>query len=133
MNRTMAGAGAVLLLTGCVTVNTSLLTDAYKANPVPGIDVHVFFADDSVPDHERVAILYAEGSDDFTDQAEMIDELRKEAGKLGANAIILKNLKEPGTGERVASVVFGISSERRGEAIAIYAPSLDRRREEGDS
>lgn len=116
-----------LAVLGCVSVNKSVLTDAYKLSPVPKEDVHVFFANDSIPEHTRVAILYAEGSETFTTKGEMVDKLRKEAGKLGANAIILSEVKDPGTGEKIVAGIFGTSAERKGQAIAVYCPSLDKR------
>ena len=59
----------------------------------------------------------------------MIDKIREEAGKLGANAIILQKMEEPSTGRKVASALLGTSADRKGQAIAIYAPSLDKRRQ----
>ncbi len=119
---------ATLALTGCVTVSKSVLTDAYRDRPVLMERVHVYFADDSIPEHTRVAILSAEGDDSMTDRGEMIDRLREEAGKLGANAIVLRDIREPGTGERVVNAIFTgtASGQRRGDAIAIYVPGLDR-------
>jgi len=117
--------------TACVTVNRSVLSESRMAFPVPQVRVQVYFPEDSVPEHERIAILNAEGDDDLTDEAQMIDRLREEAGKLGANAIILGEVRDPGTGARVAAAVFGISSDRKGSAIAIFVPSLERDDAEG--
>lgn len=60
-------------------------------------------------------------------QGQLIDKLREEAGKLGANAIILSEVEEASTGAKVAQAMLGTSANRRGEAIAVYVPSLDRR------
>ena len=108
------------LLSGCVSVNHSLLSDSQMGAPVPSNEVQVYFADDSIPDHERIAILNASGSDSWTNESQMIDRLREEAGKLGANAIVLDQLKDPGGGERVVAALFGGSAQRRGQALAIY-------------
>lgn len=72
----------------------------------------------------RIAILNAKGDVDATNEGEMIDKLRKEAGKLGANAIILGEIEEPGTGAKVAKAFIGTSADRRTQAMAIYVPSL---------
>jgi uncharacterized protein YbjQ (UPF0145 family) len=63
----------------------------------------------------------------MTNQGQLIDKLREEAGKLGANAIILNEVEEASTGAKVAQAILGTSAKRKGEAIAIYVPSLDRR------
>lgn len=111
---------AGLFLAACVSVNKSVLSRSHVHEPVPLEQVQVFFADDSLPAYERVAILNAEAGEAFTNRGKIIDKLREEAGKLGANAIILSELKDPGTGERVAAAVFGVAAMRKGSAIAIY-------------
>jgi len=109
----------VALSTACVSVSKSVLTQDYRMNPVERDDVYVFFAYDEICEHDRVAILAAEGDEGLTSEGQMIDKLREEAGKLGANAIILSSVEEPGGGERVVAAAVGGSAERRGQAIAI--------------
>ena len=114
--------GAVLALVaimGCVSVNKSVLAPGLP--PVPAEDVQVFFESDSIPEHTRVAILNASGSQGFTNQGQMIDKLREGASKLGANAIVLLGVKEPGAGEKFENALVGgvADGQRRGEAIAI--------------
>ena len=120
----LGGLAPLLVLAACVTVSKSVLSRTHASQPIPQDDVHVYFVDDSIPQHERVAILMAEGDETFTDQGDLIDKMRTEAGKLGANAIILNSLKDPSTGARVAAAVFGTSAQRKGQAIAIFVPSL---------
>lgn len=118
---------AVVLVAACVSVNKSVLSRSRVAQPVPRDDVQVYFAGDSIPPHERIAILSGSGDDTMTNQGQLIDKLREEAGKLGANAIILNDVKEASTGAKVAQAILGTSAERKGEAIAVYVPSLDKR------
>jgi len=56
----------------------------------------------------------------------MIDKLRKEAARLGANAIILMGIKEPGAGEKLVNALVGglADGQRRAEAIAIRIPPV---------
>ena len=119
--------GLVWLLAGaaCVSVNRSILAPSPTGRTFPLEAVGVYFRGDSIPQHTRLAILNARGDADMTNEAAMIDKLREEAGKLGANAIILGDLEEPGTGARIAGAVFGTSTNRETQAIAIYAPSLE--------
>ena len=115
----------LLAAAACVSVNRSILAPSPTGRTFPLEAVTVYFESDSIPQHTRLAILNARGDADMTDEAAMIDKLREEAGKLGANAIILGDLEEPGTGARIAGAVFGTSTNRETQAIAIYAPSLD--------
>ncbi|MEQ9570223.1 MAG: hypothetical protein RLN75_08555 [Longimicrobiales bacterium] len=111
-----------LVLTACVTVSKSVLMDR-SAHPVPREQVYVYLAGDSIPEScERVAILHASGSQDHTNESQMIDKLREEAGKLGANAVHLQTMEDAGTGERVVSALFGTPSDRDSDALALWCP-----------
>ena len=116
-----------LSLTACVMVNKTVLDRSFMDAPIPQENVHVYLPGDELPDHTRIAILHAEGDVDITNEGEMIDAMRKEAGKLGANAIVLGEIRDPGTGERIAAAIFDTAAERRGQAIAIFVPSLRKR------
>lgn len=111
-----------LLAAGCVTVSKSVLMDR-SAHPVPQEDVYVYLANDEVPEScERVAILHASGSQDFTNEAQFYDKLREEAGELGANAVHLQTMEDAGTGERVVGALFGTGVDRDSEALALWCP-----------
>jgi len=120
-----AALALIVVVAACVTVNKSMLSETRVAFSVPMERVQVYFPEDSVPRHARIAILNAEGDYVFTDEGQMIDKLREEAGKLGANAIIFGDERYHGIGARVAAAIFGTSFERRGQAIAIFVPSLE--------
>jgi len=116
---------AALALAACVSVNKSILAPNPTGRSFSTEQVYVYLQGDSVPEHTRLAILNARGDSDATDEGDMIDELREEAGKLGANAIILGELEEPGTGARIAGALLGTSTNRETQAIAIYVPPRD--------
>jgi len=108
--------------TGCVTVSSTVLRDR-SAHPVPASEVDIFLEEDEIPEScERVAILHAEGLQDYTNRAQMFEKLREEAGKLGGNAIQLRSMEEAGTGERIADALLDREPERRGEALALWCP-----------
>jgi hypothetical protein len=115
----------VLLTAACVSVNKSILSRSRVAQPVPRDSVRVFLPGDTVPQNERIAILHARSNESFTNEGKMIDKMREEAGKLGANAIILGEIRDPGTVARVASVVFGTPADRQGQAIAVYVDPVN--------
>ena len=77
----------VLMSTGCVSVSSSVLNSAYTTDPVQPEEVTVYLDQDVVPDDcDRVAIVYGSGWD-------VLDHIRAEAGRLGANAIDLRPLR----------------------------------------
>ncbi|NNF25650.1 MAG: hypothetical protein HKN73_00315 [Gemmatimonadetes bacterium] len=114
---------AVLLAAAsCVTVSKTVLQDR-SAAPVPTGDVLLLLPGDAVPEGcERVAILHASGDEDLTDETDIYNKFREEAGKLGANAVEVRTMEDPGTGERVASALLGTESDRDSEAIALFCP-----------
>ena len=123
--RKIALAILVLSLAACVHVTKSVLTREFEADPVPMENVAVWLAsmNDSIPsDCTRVAILHASGDQDFTDESDMLDELRQEAGKLGANAIFVQNMEDASTGERVVAEIFDTEADRDADAVALHCP-----------
>ncbi len=111
-----------VLLAGCVHVSKSVLMDR-SSMPVPMQSVYVFLAGDTIPSScERVAILHASGEQDWTNEGQMIDKLRSEAGKLGANALHLRSMEDAGTGERVVAALFDTQADRDADALALWCP-----------
>ena len=86
----------ILLCAGCVSVNSTVLRDR-STTPYPRNQVNVALADDEIDEScERVALLHASGNEDSTDESEMLNKLREEAGKLGANLVHLQSMEDPG-------------------------------------
>jgi hypothetical protein len=111
-----------LLVAGCVTVSKSVLMDR-SMYPVPEQQVQVLLPGDSIPPAcERVALLHASGDEDFTDEGDIWNKLREEAGKLGANAVLIHDIEDPGAAERISSAVFGTESDRDADAVALWCP-----------
>lgn len=111
---------ALVFVTACVSVQKSVLMPGLA--PVETTDVQIFFDyDENICAHDRVALLNAEGNSSLTNRGKMIEKMREEAAKLGANGIILMGIKEPSTGEKaVNAALTGMNSGmRKGEALAI--------------
>ena len=53
----------------------------------------------------------------------MINSQRKKAAELGANGVILGQMKDASTSAQVFQALLGTSANRKGGAIAIYIPS----------
>jgi len=111
-----------LLLISCVSTKAVRLGTSAQRPLVPWKEVVVYRTADQVPiKYEEVALLSATGDSAFTTEEGMWNSLRKKAGKLGANAIILDAMSEPSAGAKVAAAfLLGTGAERKGKAIAIY-------------
>jgi len=110
---------SALALPACVNVSAEMLAPQ-KHEPVPVDSVRVFVAESELEDQdlewESVAVLFARGSADWTSERGMLRKLREEAGKRGANGIILGEMKEPGFGERL---FLGSGAARKSQVAAI--------------
>jgi hypothetical protein len=73
--------------------------------------------------YTEVALLNSAGDNDLTSESGMIRSQQKKAAQLGANGIILGQIKDASTGAQVAQAFLGTSANRKGRAIAIYIPS----------
>jgi hypothetical protein len=123
--------GVAAALTACVSAQTTMLTPNRYA-PVAAGDVHVYLEPEEVPDScERVALIHASGNVDLTNERQMITTARKRAGKAGANAIVIRSLRDPNVGTRVAAEVFGLPADRKGQMIAYRCPDFEQKHEAG--
>jgi hypothetical protein len=110
----------VLGLAGCVSVQTQLLIPANRLAPVPEDSVRVFLSVQELRDRgyewESVALLFGSGSSMYTTDRGMVQTIRREAGKLGANGIILADAREPSSAERW---LMGAGAQRKSTMTAI--------------
>jgi hypothetical protein len=110
---------AAVLLTGCVSAQATML-GSHRYAPVPSSEVHVYLSAAEVPEAcERIALIHTQGDAETTNERQMIAAARRRAGKVGANAVQLENVRDPSTGTRIAAAVIGISAERKGEMLAL--------------
>ncbi|MDI6697608.1 MAG: hypothetical protein QME85_01550 [Candidatus Saccharicenans sp.] len=111
-----------VIVHACVTTQAVRLGRGPIRPPVPWDQVIIYRTADQVPGkYEEIALLTASGDSMWTKEEEMYKEMRKKAGKLGANAIILDAMSEPSASTKVISyVLLGVGGERRGKALAIY-------------
>ena len=112
---------AAVVLGGCVRTNTVPLGSPTNYARVPAADVRVFMQDSDVPGpFVKIALINADAPIGFTDEKDMISKACMEAGKLGANAIILDSIVEPSAGAKIAGEVFGQVARRHGKIVAIH-------------
>lgn len=120
-------AATAFALAACVTVvvRPTLLTEEFRSSPVSDGDVLVVrgLALDSIPEAcRRVAVLQGSGQQDFSNEAELVAELRKAAGKPGGNVVAILSWEEAGRAERVLDVMLRTGVDRDAVALALRCP-----------
>ena len=115
-------AALVVLCAGCVSTNAVQIGTTPRRVAVPWKAVAVYRTADQVPGkYEEIAFLVSTGDALWTNENAMWNSMKKRAGKMGANAVILDALSEPSAGAKVASAFLGVwGAERKGRAVAIY-------------
>ena len=120
----LAVVSLLLPLAACVATNAALLDPTLKLAPICPDGVEVFTDSSKVgKPYREVAVLASKGDNDFTTESGMIESQRKKAAELGANGLILGQMKDASTGAQIAQAFFGTSANRKGQAVAIYIPS----------
>ena len=121
--RALLPAAFALVLGACTSTGAVLLggTDPYpETDPY---EVRVFLSADEVPgEYERIALVTARSDAGWTDEADLIRAMRKRAARLGANGLIVGEVRDPSTLERVAEVLTEYEAQRRARGIAIRLP-----------
>lgn len=118
--RILLSLAAASVLSACTSTRAVLLggTGTYP-ELAPG-EVRVFLHEENVPgEFERIALVTAESNASWTDETDLIRAMRRRAAKMGADAIIIGDLHDPTTLERVAEVLTDYQPQRRGRALAI--------------
>jgi hypothetical protein len=111
-----------LSVAGCVSTNSVLLNaSATRYAPISPDLVRIFTAESELDtlEYVRVAMIEATGSGTYTSQTDMYKAIRRKAGSLGCNGVLLPQINEPGAGAKVAATIFNTDTQRKGNAIAI--------------
>ena len=111
----------VVLVSGCITTRATLLDPTVKYPSTDPSMVRIFTTEEELSKYEfvRVAIINSSGNTSWTSRTKMIESMRKKAGEMGANAILMPEIDEPSAGAKIAGAVFGTGADRRGEVIAL--------------
>jgi hypothetical protein len=112
---------SLVFVASCVSVNTTKLGTGANRPPVPADQVAIYRTADQVQGkYEEIALINAKGDSAWSSEAGMFKQMRKKAGLMGANGIILDAVSEPSAGAKIAGAIFGVGAERKGKAIAIF-------------
>ena len=122
-----ASSLALMLLSGCVTTNATLLNGSTM--PAGAMlepeQIAIYRTADQVGrSYKEVAVLTSTGDSTLTDMAAFHKSMQERAAKVGANAVILGATREPSTGVELASLILGLPANRKSEAIAISVDGL---------
>lgn len=123
--RHVARLALVVLLGACVRTTANRFKDVPKSDPVPADLVVVYRNPAEVPrPYEQIAILDAEGSFTVVTETRLVNALRARAGSLGANGLLLAEVRSPSNSQKLGSVVIGGDAGarmglRHGQAVAI--------------
>jgi len=122
MKRVVLAAAMVISLSACVQTNATMLGPTPVARPkVAAENVRIYRTPDQVKaKYEELALLNSTGESSWTNEAGMLQSMRKKAGDLGANGLILDAIDEASAGAKVAGAFLGTGSQRKGRSIAIW-------------
>lgn len=119
--RSFSATFGMIFLSACVSTNVVKLGNGPSRPKIPLDQVVVYrTASQVAAKYEEVALLNSKGEAGETSEAEMLKNMRFKAGEVGANAIILDAVTEPGAGTKIAGMLLGTGAERKGRAVAIY-------------
>jgi hypothetical protein len=125
MTRSIIILHCMLLVTGligCVSAHETMLTGEKRA-PLRPEEVQIYLTEkDVLGAYEKVALIHLDGDTSWTNEKGMWNAAKKKAAKLGANGLIIGDVKEPSSGSKVAGAVFGVPVSRKSQGLAIYVP-----------
>lgn len=111
---------ALLSTAACTSTGAVLLGGSGTYPELPPTQVRIFLHEDDVPgDYERIALVTAKSDATWADEADLVRAMRRRAARLGANGLILGEVRDPTTVERIAEVLTDYQPQRRGRAVAI--------------
>jgi hypothetical protein len=117
-------AACSLTLVGCLNVTTTQIGSpslGYDRPRLAADQVAVYRKEDQVPgQYQEVALLHVTGSEAWSTESDLYRKMREEAGRLGANAVILQPVPELSTREKIVARSLNLDMGREGRAIAIY-------------
>jgi hypothetical protein len=120
MRTALLALAAAVSMAACTSTGAVMLGGTGTYPELSPTEVRVFLHEDDVPgDYERIALVTSRSDAAWADEASLIRAMRRRAAKLGADGLILGEIRDPTTLERVAEVLTDYQPQRRGRAVAI--------------
>lgn len=119
---------ASVTLASCMSTNAAVMDVNVKLAPICADGVALFTSADRLgKDYQEIAILNSTGDTDWTRQQGMFESQKRKAASLGANGIIVNNIREPEAGTRIIGALLGTGTIRTGSSLAVYVPADSQR------
>jgi len=107
------------LFAGCVQASVTRLNDTTRP-PLQPSQVTIYLDEDDIEgDYEKMGLIDLSAMSGIKEE-KIYKKAREEAAEIGANGVMLQNMEEAGTGEKVASALLGTGSDTDAKMIAIY-------------
>jgi hypothetical protein len=118
------GVFASVILASCMSTNAAVVDANVKLAPICADGVALFTSADRVGnEYQEIAILNSRGDTDWTSEQGMFQSQKRKAASLGANGIIVNNIREPNAGTYIIGALVGTGTVRTGSSLAVYVPS----------
>ena len=123
--RSLSGYAILLCMitAGCVYSHSTLLDPGRVYPPIQPHLVRIILdpAELDGLEYDRIAIINSTGDSWWSNENQLYESIRKEAAKIGANAVFLPTIDQPSATAEVFAVAVGhlLGPSRRGEAIAL--------------
>ena len=111
-----------LLFTACVSTH-ALKLSSVSHPPLSSDSVQVYVSEDEVKENfEKVATIEVKGSSIWKTKEALLKRLKEKAGAIGANGIILLDVKDRSLGVKALDLYFtaGLLTRKKIQAIAIF-------------
>jgi len=110
-----------IIMLGCVSASVTKLNNK-EYQPVRPENVRIIVDEDDLPEnYEKVAMIKTKANYTVKEKKQF-KKARKKAGELGANAILVQGMDEPGTGGKISSAFLGVGGNTKGDILAILIP-----------
>lgn len=119
--RRIAGIATLLLATACVKTQVESGPSPVRAAVAPE-SVAVLRSDAGIARFEEIATVRASGDGRYVGEVQLIAKLREQAGRLGANALIVDSLMLPSAGRALLGYFIGVTARAEGRAVHLLAP-----------
>lgn len=119
----MALLGLVVAAGACVSTEVAWVGSQTAGPAIPTEQVQIYDRERDLPAGSvTMAVLYLGGPGNPAEMATVLDELRKRAAEIGANAIVVREFTDPLTDTELADAYVGTPVDRRGRALAVRLP-----------
>ena len=117
--------GAISLSACGVRTQTTDINPSLTRAPTCDEAVDTYTSRSQVPhDYQELAWISAEGNSVYASDGKIVEQIRKKAADVGANAVIVNDFKESGATTKVIGAALGANSaDTKVSALAIYMPA----------